>query len=79
MPLRMVQARSPGKFFSPRTTAAKVEPWHRKMVEILEKVTSVSVKSNFGGPAGGSALERASPPKEDYTWLVETTSTTLKR
>ena len=33
-----------------------------EMVEIFEKVTSASVKSNFGGPAGGEALERASPP-----------------
>ena len=43
------------------------------MVENFEKVTSASVKSNFGGPAGGSALERASPPRKRYsTWLVET-------
>ena len=33
-----------------------------KMTEIFEKVTSPRLKSNFGGPAGGSALERASPP-----------------
>ena len=34
-----------------------------KFSEIFEKVTSPSVKSNFSGPAGGSALERAEPPK----------------
>ena len=43
------------------------------MVEIFQEVTFASVKSNFGGPAGGSALERASPPIKEYsTWLVET-------
>ena len=45
---------------------------------ISRKVTSASVKWILGGPAGGSALERASPvAKEDYIWLVETTSNTL--
>ena len=34
-----------------------------KMGEIFGKVTSAKLKSNFSGPAGGSALERASPPK----------------
>ena len=33
------------------------------MGEIFGKVTSPKLKSNFSGPAGGSALERASPPK----------------
>ena len=32
-----------------------------KMTEISGKVASATSKSNFGGPAGGSALERASP------------------
>ena len=37
------------------------------MIEIFEKLTSAKFKLNFGGPAGGSALERASPPKrKDY-------------
>ena len=27
---------------------------------------------NFGGPAGGSALERASPDEKGDTWLVQT-------
>ena len=31
--------------------------------EMFRKVTSLKSKSNFGGPAGGSPLERASPPK----------------
>ena len=35
---------------------------HPKMSEIFGKVTAAELKSNFGGPAGGSALERASPP-----------------
>ena len=34
------------------------------MNEIFRKVPPAQSKSNFGGPAGGSALERASPPKE---------------
>ena len=43
------------------------------MGEIFGKVTSAKLKSNFSGPAGGSALERASPPTKDCsTWLVET-------
>ena len=33
-----------------------------KMTQISGKVASATSKSNFGGPAGGSALERASPP-----------------
>ena len=33
-----------------------------KMAEISGKVVSATSRSNFGGPAGGSALERASPP-----------------
>ena len=37
-----------------------------KMGEIFEKVTSPKLKSNFSGPAGGSAPERASPPKNEY-------------
>ena len=32
-----------------------------KMAEISGKVASATSRSNFGGPAGGSALERASP------------------
>ena len=32
------------------------------MNEIFRKVPPAQSKSNFGGPAGGSALERASPP-----------------
>ena len=38
-----------------------------EMGEILEKVTSAKLKSNFSGPAGGSALERASPPRVNDT------------
>ena len=38
-----------------------------KMSKIFGKVTSTTLKSNFGGPAGGSALERASPPSTQYT------------
>ena len=34
-----------------------------EMGEIFGKVTSAKLKSNFSGPAGGSALERASPPE----------------
>ena len=34
-----------------------------EMSEIFGKVTSAKLKSNFSGHAGGSALERASPPK----------------
>ena len=37
-----------------------------KMNEIFEKVTSPKLKSNLGGPAGGEALERASPPTKTY-------------
>ena len=33
-----------------------------KMIEIFGKVASATSKSNFGGPAGGEALERASLP-----------------
>ena len=36
-----------------------------KMIEIFEKVTAAELNSNFGGPAGGEALERASPPTEE--------------
>ena len=36
-----------------------------KMTEIFGKMTAVELKSNFGGPAGGSALERASPPRDE--------------
>ena len=32
-----------------------------KMTEISGKIASATSKSNIGGPAGGSALERASP------------------
>ena len=35
--------------------------------EIFEKVTSAEPKSILGGPAGGSALERASPPMAGET------------
>ena len=37
-----------------------------KMSEIFGKVASATSKSNFGGPAGGEALERASPPTTHY-------------
>ena len=37
-----------------------------KMTEISGKVASARSRSNFGGPAGGSALERASPPRKRY-------------
>ena len=33
-----------------------------KITEISGKVAPATSKSNFGGPAGCSALERASPP-----------------
>ena len=33
-----------------------------KIVKIFGKVTSAKFRLNLGGPAGGSALERASPP-----------------
>ena len=42
-----------------------------KMGEIFGKVTSAKLKSNFSGPAGGSALERALPPRPSI-WLVGT-------
>ena len=32
------------------------------MIEIFENLTFAKVKLNLGRPAGGSALERASPP-----------------
>ena len=38
-----------------------------KMIEIFEKSTSAKLKVNSGGPAGGSALERASPPRNQCT------------
>ena len=41
------------------------------MVEIFEKVTSASVKSNFGGPAGGFSPGKGFAPNSS-TWLVET-------
>ena len=37
-----------------------------KMTEIFGKVPSAKSNSNFGGPAGGSALERVSPPTKQY-------------
>ena len=37
-----------------------------KMTEISGKVASATSRSNFGGPAGGSALERVSPPGVIY-------------
>ena len=41
---------------------------HPKIAEIFGKVTSAKFKLNFGGPAGGSALERASPPIMCIFW-----------
>ena len=38
---------------------------HPKMSEIVGKMIAAELKSNFGGPAGGSALERASPPRQE--------------
>ena len=38
-----------------------------EMGEIFGKVTSAKLKSNFSGPAGGLALERASHPKRNDT------------
>ena len=40
-----------------------------QMGENSEKVTSAKPKSNFSGPAGGSALERAWPEKE-YLYMT---------
>ena len=37
-----------------------------KMTEIFEKVPSATSRSNFGGPAGGSALERVSPASKKH-------------
>ena len=39
---------------------------HPKIDEFFGKVTSAKFKLNLGGPAGGSALERASPPIRKY-------------
>jgi len=36
-----------------------------KMTEISGKVASATSNSNFGGPAGGEALERASPQESN--------------
>ena len=40
-----------------------VRSWCRKITEFFGKVAPAKSKSNFGGPAGGEALERASPKK----------------
>ena len=53
--------------FSKSCTGGQVRACTRKLVEIFEKVTCASVKWNLGGPAGGSALERASPPMSECT------------
>ena len=37
-----------------------------KMSEISGKVVSATSRSNFGGPAGGSALERVSPQRKKH-------------
>ena len=42
--------------------AGCVRAWHFKMTEIFGKSTSPRDFVVLGGPAGGSALERASPP-----------------
>ena len=39
---------------------------HPKIAENFGKVTSAKFKLNLGGPAGGEALERASPPIRKY-------------
>ena len=39
-----------------------VQAWYPKMIEIFGKSTSPRDFVVLGGPAGGSALERASPP-----------------
>ena len=39
---------------------------HPKIDEFFGKVTSAKFKFNFGAPAGGEALERASPPIRKY-------------
>ena len=41
------------------------------MVEIPDSLHENGSNFNSGGPAGGSALERASPPRVSI-WLVET-------
>ena len=40
------------------------------MTGIFGKVTSAKFKLNLGGPAGGSALERASPPKNGKYYMT---------
>ena len=57
-----MQVSCPSMRFRKIPLAGCVRSWCRKMTEIFGKVTSTTCKSNFGGPAGGSALERASPP-----------------
>ena len=39
---------------------------HPKIDEFFGKVTSAKFKLNLGGPAGGEALERVSPPIRKY-------------
>ena len=41
-----------------------------EIIEIFEKVTAAELKSKFGGPAGGSALERVSPQQEYFEYVT---------
>ena len=41
-----------------------------KITEISGKVAPATRNSNFGGPAGGSALERASPPNKAKFYMT---------
>ena len=52
---------------------ARPEPSQVNFTKIFGKTPAAELKVNFGGPAGGSALERASPPRGKIeTWLVQT-------
>ena len=44
--------------FRKSLTEEQVPACERNMIEIFENLMSAKFKMNFGGPAGGSALER---------------------